>query len=527
MSSFGRVRKEEGGFALIIALAATIILSITVTAIVAFTSSNSRVSQVGQARQSANQIAEAGINQAYSILKLATNNAASPTRLGCSIGTGGSSDCTTKTVVCVAAIGTCPASQGTPGNAYMYGYFNGSVSLSTIYSDANVTSTTVPAYSWLVISIGYARNPTGAGVISNVVSATSQVTANYRDPANIAVWNHLYSTAPQGPGCELDLNGNNLIVDTPIYTVGDLCMSGENTVIQEASQPIDIMVNGSLVFSANGTKVGADVAHPITSAAVGLGCTTIVDSAGTSCPTNYASRYFVRATNTAQLYPVPKIDSSWYGSADPGPAHPCQTGTSPAPPAASTFDGDGTPNNSVVGTFDLTPSSSYTCQSTSGASTGQLSWNNATKILTINGVLYIDGSATVSQPATYTGRASLYLGGNFTMPGQNTTLCANAACSFTTWTPNTTDFMISALGTSVNFGGNNNIFQGGIFTTPGSTISFTGNNDVIQGPIVGGKFLWGNNTILEPLPQVTDPPKGAPISDNAHADAALPVFIKG
>ena len=35
------------------------------------------------------------------------------------------------------------------------------------------------------------------------------------------------------------------------------------------------------------------------------------------------------------------------------------------------LDNDATANNSVVGTFDLTPSSSYMCQSTSGAATGE------------------------------------------------------------------------------------------------------------------------------------------------------------
>ena len=55
---------------------------------------------------------------------------------------------------------------------------------------------------------------------------------------------------------------------------------------------------------------------------------------------------------------------------------------------------------------------------------GELSWNNATKLLTVKGTIFIDGSITIEPGATarYTGQATLVTSGTFGM--KNTTICA-------------------------------------------------------------------------------------------------------
>ena len=66
-----------------------------------------------------------------------------------------------------------------------------------------------------------------------------------------------------------------------------------------------------------------------------------------------------------------------YNNSDPGPKHACAAGGL----AASNFDNDAIQNGTNA-SFELLPGSSYTCVSQSGAGTGQMSWNNATKTLT-------------------------------------------------------------------------------------------------------------------------------------------------
>ena len=132
------------------------------------------------------------------------------------------------------------------------------------------------------------------------------------------------------------------------------------------------------------------------------------------------------------------IAGGWYSVASPGPLHPCTTAsTSPAGnplprlrhPSNTSFD------NSVPGVFNLTPDAySYTCK-TAG---GELSWDRTTRTLTVQGVIFIDGSATAytsgNSPVTYKGwgnsgactsvgscEAVLFLSGTFLIRGR---ICA-------------------------------------------------------------------------------------------------------
>jgi len=91
-----------------------------------------------------------------------------------------------------------------------------------------------------------------------------------------------------------------------------------------------------------------------------------------------------------------------------------------------------------AGTFNLTPASSYTCQTAAG----ELSWNATTKTLTVHGTVFIDGSVYVNNGFinTYTGQATLYVSGSVLL--KNSTLCAQlnvakTACDTVDWNPNT------------------------------------------------------------------------------------------
>src|SRR5581483_9961194 len=62
--------------------------------------------------------------------------------------------------------------------------------------------------TWTISSTGSVPNPNGGGVlnVTRSVSATATVSGGGQGN-NIAVWNYLYSTAPQGSGCEVDISG--------------------------------------------------------------------------------------------------------------------------------------------------------------------------------------------------------------------------------------------------------------------------------------------------------------------------------
>ena len=71
---------------------------------------------------------------------------------------------------------------------------------------------------------------------------------------------------------------------------------------------------------------------------------------------------------------------------------------------------------------------------------GELSWDNAAKLLTVKGTIFIDGSIYIAPGGTarYTGEATIVASGTFGMKGD--TICAThpgytGACDFTKTSP--------------------------------------------------------------------------------------------
>jgi Tfp pilus assembly protein PilX len=519
-----RLWKEEGGFALILGLGAMIALAITVTAVIEYTSSNSRSANVNSAQMQATHAAEAALLAAYSKLNYwdwssnTGNNATDPTLLGCAQ-SGASSDCTTsKTLTCVSVTSTCSSSttDRQEGTGSYFGSYDGT------------------SFLWTISAFGYARNPTGASVIKKTITATSGVYWDTNTPPNIAIWNHLYSTAPQSPSsCEFDVGGNSVVIDVPVYVTGDMCLSGQGASVREntagGGQAVDLRVVGKLVFSGNGSFVGYNSSNPgpaITSGGIGLGCTTTTNGSPTSC-TSGAFDYHVGNISAVQTLMSPNADYTWYDNADPGPKHTCQSGTNPAAPSGGNpFESAGsTVRDNSAPSFNVTPSTAYSCLSQTG--TGQLSWAPPTGqqtmgTLTVSGVVFFDGPIQFTQSALYSGKGTIYASGTITFPNQNTYICAVANCDFNSWDPNVNMMMLASLYTSnptaaIKFTGNTDKFQGSLFTTPDGLIDFNGQSLQIEGPVVGGKFAYGNNVTMKPLPTINKLPPGAPVALNAHA----------
>jgi Tfp pilus assembly protein PilX len=538
LRQFARARlQQEDGIALVMALGITVVLIIFVASMIDYTSSNSRASRLSSSQLTALQYADAGLNTAYSIIVnqkvTALGNPAAANLLGCS-GVGGAADPTgpsncaapTAKIVCVAATA---CTSGSAGSAAVYGYYSGT-------NPTAFNGISVAASTWLIIASGYARNPQGASVIK---TTTATVTISPLNAGAVAaVWNHMFLTSPLTPNvCSVDFGGNNMTITDPIYVIGNMCVSGQNTTVQETSgQPIDLMVGGKLVMNGSGVKVGTDSTHPITSGVVVGGCTTVgVTMATTACDSGGYS-YWVGSKDTFIPQQAPEMQAADiltdYNNSDPGPKHACAAGGL----ASTNFDGDAIQNGTNA-SFELLPGSSYTCVSSTvgGAATGQLSWNNSTKLLTINGNVFLDGNLTISQSGTYTGTGVVEAAGTITFNGNGTVFCATSPCNtaVNAWQGTSgsnsmlTLVALKSSTTSVVFTDNAQTFQGSIWCQPSSSMTFVKNGVTVEGPISIGKFdATFNNAVFKPLPVIKNMPVGAPIPPNTGASIGSMTITK-
>ena len=417
----------------------------------------------------------------------------------------------------------------------MYGYYSG-------VNPGSYNGVTVAASTWLLVSTGWARNPQGT-IDGKTTMATVQILP-LNSGAVAAVWNHIFFTAPLVPNqCSVDFGGNNITISSPIYAIGNVCLSGQNTTIQEvaAGQAVDVMIGGKLVLSGSGTSAGLST-HHLTSGVVVGGCTTVSVSSTTSAcgtPTNY----YVNSTDTFVTTEAPEMTSTDiandYNAFDPGPKHPCASGGL----ASSTFDNDTTQNGTNT-SFELLPANStYTCISQNGSSVGQLTWNGTAstwngvpaKTLVINGSVFLDGNVTISSAGTYTGTGVIEAAGTITFNGNTTTLCATNPCNTAAnaWqgtSGNNAMLTLVALKsntTSLTFTNNAQTFQGSVWLQPSSTMTFVKNGVTLEGPISIGKFdNTFNNATFIPLPVIKNMPVGAPIPPNTGASVGTMTITK-
>ncbi len=178
---------------------------------------------------------------------------------------------------------------------------------------------------------------------------------------------------------------------------------------------------------------------------------------------------------------------------------------------------------------------SYTCvgiHPATGQRIGELSWNNSTKTLTVAGAIYIDGSVYIDNGAAnvYTGHATLYLTGTFSLLGGTTRLCAartGSDCDFS-WDPNKRLLIIipngrDGSGNSVIFG-NGVMFQGGFFARGAVDL---GQSSTSMGPMMGSTLKLAQSARVKPLPLIDTLPLGAPGNPNTTATPQPPRYVGG
>jgi hypothetical protein len=493
--TFARLR-DERGIALIMALGILFVLTITLGTVIYVTSASARHAEHSNAGQKAYALAEAGVNNALAVLN-ATYPATFPGP---------------PSVQCVLRQPTAiPAD--IPGDPITHAEICPAQAPFPATVDASRPNETVSYWgvlrriedignTWVIRSTGSVPNPTGPGApVQRTITAKVPVVIGPQSTGGTGVLDWVYSGSTEFT--------NSVNMNSPFYVNGDV--NFRNT----ASLHARVYVTGSVTFEQNGGFTGTKCTPGSVPGCVNIGDNLIFqnnnNSAGTpsaalpeahiggSCtyqttttspnpcgvtppsPAWTSTKVYANVKDnildakpflpmTTSGNPTQCADSanyscidyaSWYYNSSPSPVVSCEPGPDALP--STVFDGDTTMNRSVVASFNLTPSTKYSCQ-TSG---GELSWDpaggpNGDGQLTVKGTVFIDGSAYVDQIAnraySYKGIGTIMLSGSFSMQAGN--LCAvlssnGKQCDLSPssgWDPKTTALAIVADGSGYSSG---------------------------------------------------------------------------
>jgi Tfp pilus assembly protein PilX len=552
---------DERGFALVIALATTIVLGISVTSMIVYTSSNQRTAHLSKGRVSARDLAEAGINNALSILNKANGfdqHALHPQP------PYQPADCASP------PLPPSGISLGNTCSPFADTYDSGTVTYWGWYDSATQL--------WTIKSTGSVRNAFANQDTMQTLAVKAHVRAVPSQDNDVTAWNYVFAKAVASPAaCDVTID-NSVALNVSLYVEGNLCFKNTGQISEtNPNDPVNLEVRGKVVWLNGASKgigeKGPPISQQISSAKIGGGCTTtsVTNTAHTCAPPG--DWFYVQAggySTTADPIDAPVLTNTdytnYYNSASPGPLHPCDN---PGPSgigsrlANTTWDNDttalnGTGGNGSAATFNLTPSMSYSCHTTDayGNVVGALDWNATSHVLSIRGVIYIDGSAYISNGVTNSyrglnsagthppgsggddglgGQATLYLSGSFSMSQGGSELCGwdtvndaaavtDGNCDFSKWTPNTSMLIVAAHGSPASASFSNGAwFQGGIFSQANVDV---GQSSQIEGPIISNTITLGNSVKMKPLPIIENLPIGAPGNPNSKASVDY-VFAAG
>jgi Tfp pilus assembly protein PilX len=455
--AFPRLR-DESGVALIMALGIMLVLTIALATAISFTSAGARHANHSNAGQKAHALAEAGVNNAISVLEA---NYSSP---------------------------TVPAFPGDPTllPARTTPYDNGTATWSGTLAGPLAFSPW--KWEWRITSTGNVKNPTGpstadvtrrvTAIVPVVIPTTSPASAtgplnflfsgadmwleqsgHVRAPLYVTRDLHLESSAQVDGAAQKVAVGRDLYLKNPQNQIGLTGGSdpriAEVHVVRQCSSKTNPTLHtcGPLTADWDADKIFATTHDNV----IPPGFLSFTPKL--TCCAPYGGS-IAPAGPPAGPTDNPSNMGFWYQNADLGPFAPCTTSTG-SPPKFDTASG--APDNSInwsaspTTVINLTPNTSYTCKSMAGSTTlGELSWDAATKLLTVKGTIFIDGSITIAPGGTarYKGQATIVASGTFGM--KNSTICAThpgytGGCDYTgtsPWDPNQSALVIVADGLS-------------------------------------------------------------------------------
>lgn len=440
---------DERGIALVMALGTLIVLSIVTVALLSYTSDNVRSVHYDGARQKAASLAEAGLNDAYSIL----SNATDPRN---------------------------PASLP-PGSTT---YDGGSASWSGV----------INGDTWTVTSTSTVKNPSGAADVHRTV--TGQLRIGVDGTGWAPAWQYVY--ADSTTTCT-DVK-NSATISAPFYVRGDLCL--KNSAALTASQ---ITVKGKITLE-NTSSIGQS-GSPIDALHVGSNGCGFKDGPYSLANCDSAHRvYATTVDSTFANIAKPTVDLPyWYAYAKPGPKQNCTTGSFPGG-----FDNNSVMDKSRP-KVTLLPATAYSCTVTSGSSTlGRISWTPGSPgTLSISGVIFFDGDIEIGGQGVYTGRGTIYTSGKVTFQNADQ-LCGAANCDVNAWDGDANMVIFVAGTTTKGYGftaKNSSKFQGGVYAVADVLQE---NTSMIEGPVIADEIKFENYTTAQQWPPIDFVADGAP-----------------
>lgn len=522
------LRHDERGIALVLALLILLVIAIALSSTIYFTSTNSRSAAYSKAEQTAQGLAEAGVNNALAIVMNPDNRR-------------------------FLQRDTLLPTQSSPTTTAYEG--------GTVTWWGKLDRASDPA-SWLITARGTVKNPTGAGALDVKRTLTTRVPiAQGVLYSQLGVWNWVFSDTTGHPCDTTFLNQGAMY--TKVYVKGNLCL--QNQAVVQAP----IYVGGKLYSVQPATGVGTS-GNPVSDAFIGNGCQyksnglyyvpCVVDGTrvgGVAARTNVFAQNLVTSGTPPSVFSgvsLPHVywdeaQGSWYEQASPGPWNPCwdpsqrQYGpdgvksTGPVPkfdtmvwnPIHQEWEPDGwggaTGGDSPDMPFNLTPDVSYTCKTVNG----ELSWDNTKHVLTVKGVIFIDGDVTAQVKtnvvSSYKGVGVIYATGSFFMG--STKLCAtpgSSDCDWSAWDPNKTILIIAthnqdrqpnvSVGDGVEV--KSSSFQGGFYSDYNVQLDTASQ---VQGPIVSAGTVTMGNQFASTFPPITIDPLGIPgVPPNPYAE---------
>jgi Tfp pilus assembly protein PilX len=457
--------RNESAVALPIALGFVLVITISLATVLSMASSSQRSASFSETDQKAVAIAEAGLNHAESVLA----NAADPTS------------------------SSALPSSGSPTTVNVEG--------GTVQYWGSLDTAPTPD-RWTVTALSSVAHASGASPVTHTATAQFDVNPSVPSIVGNEAWNYVFSNST---GCTTVQN--HVAVSAPFYTRGDLCLKNHAQMLGSL-----VHVRGSLTVEDHATVGTSPAGAGDPALATGSGCrkTTSPPPLHTTCgPAQqiYRSSY----SSTVPDYTKPPVNfANARLIAKPGPNQPCTVTSGTVPSFTST------------GAIELMPNSSYTCQVwQSGSNVGEISWNNTTKVLTINGVVYFDGELILQndQAGTYTGKGTVYVAKKGIMKNHSE-LCAVSACNTSGWDPNTRllTLVIGASDVPAFELDNHAKLQGAVYVVGGFKIQ---NHGFMHGPVIAESIESLNHGFPADWPDLTGLNNGMPANGSGTATVSL------
>lgn len=406
-----QLTRPESGQSLVLAMIVMSALTISIGALVSFTTGNE--SQFGRDRQSARvfHVAEAGVNNALSLIVI--NDDGDVLTVGTTLGPY-----------------AIPSSlDGASGSYKLTKYAS---------TDPACTQKHGTASSCWVIT-GTATSPDGK------ITRTIQETAHWilENQSVPEIFDYGLVVDNQGAGC-VDTHGSVPIVIKDVWISGDFCPSGGVGLDPPAAHTGSVYIGG-VYQGRNNSNIGAST-MPYASVDIVGGCQ--VQSTSQICSDSANSG--VWSDGPPSVDPsdltLPNIDP--ITNYNKGNWHQPQC----SPGGSFTFDDNTSPDGTTPSTTLMPTGASFNCtvNDSGGNPVGHLAWNAATKQLSISGTIWIDGNVDLTNSGTYV-KDSVVAGANggtifvngIVDGSTNIALCGPAGSAFptpygcpTTWDPN-------------------------------------------------------------------------------------------